>query len=176
VLVPSTDYALHVALPPPELTFAKNPQASTPTLLRFAPLVLRVPGTFKACFCDSSIYDCERRGSYGVTLGEIHVSGVGCLLSVGKHSGECAQQSGGGLRCYAGLAPIDGIGSVEEHFVERDREQEFCTYGPPGETLLDPRCRPFGPYPTPAPTPSPVPVWVDGDPLGDSLAGVGLTG
>ena len=39
------------------------------------------------------------------------------------------------------------------------------------ETLRDPRCRPVGPYPTPAPTPSPVPVWVDGDPLGDSLAG-----
>jgi hypothetical protein len=176
VFVESLDYALHLAQPPPGLTFAANPQASKPTLLRFAPLVLRAPGTFKACFCDSSLYDCESRSSYGVTLGEIHVSGVGCLLSAGKHSGECATQAAGGLRCYAGFAPVDGAGPVEERFEHRDLEQEFCTYGPPDETLRDPRCRPVGPAPTPAPTPSPVPVWVDGNPLGDSLAGPGLTG
>jgi hypothetical protein len=172
-LVESLDYALHVAKPPPELTFALNPRASTPTLLRFEPLVLRTPGTFKACFCDSLHFDCLQRSSYGVTLGEIHVSGVGCLLSAGKHSGECAQQAAGGLRCYAGPAPVEGVGAVEEHFEERDVGKDFCLYGPEEETLRDPRCRPVGPYPTPAPTPSPVPVWVDGDPLGDSLAGPG---
>jgi hypothetical protein len=77
---------------------------STPSVLRFAPLGLPPPGTYKVCFCDSDLLAsgsrCERLSDYVVELGKMHVSGLGCLLSVPKlRSAKCFDQYYGGLRC-----------------------------------------------------------------------------
>jgi hypothetical protein len=75
---------------------------STPSVLRFAPLGLPSAGTYKVCFCDSDLVDgrCSTAADYPVEIGKMHVSGLGCLLSVPKlRAATCTEQYYGGLRC-----------------------------------------------------------------------------
>lgn len=173
-LVESAEFAVHAALPP-VATVAARSSGSHPELLRFGPLYLRTAGIFKACFCDSSLFDCNSRAAFGLAAGLVHVSGVAALLSAGKQRGECAQQLGGGLRCYEGAVPVPGAGSVEEAPPEDavGPEDLFCSFGPDEETRRDPRCRPKGPVPTPSPTPSPVPDFFESGTQGSGLLGPG---
>jgi hypothetical protein len=158
-MVRNADYTIHAAVPPPETT-GVSADGSRPNLLRFGPLHLRTAGTFKVCFCDSSLKNCNQRSAYGLAVGMVHVSGVSCLLSAGKQRGACAQQLKGGLRCYPGEIPVPGVRAALEEAAPRS-EPDFCLYGPKEETMRDPLCRPVGPLPTPSPTPSPVPAWME---------------
>jgi hypothetical protein len=171
-LIDNSLYTMHTAVAP-KVVVIDSAYSSRPDILRFYPLHFRTPGTFKACFCDGSLHTCDTRAAYGVTLGEVHVSGVECLLSAGKHRGECAQQTNGGMRCYDGAAPLPALHALPEVVEPRNFTTDFCAFGPPEETLRDPRCRPKGPHPTPAPTPEPTPEWLGpdgGDEMLDELA------
>ena len=74
-------------------------------MLRFKPVSADSGGTFKVCFCDSTIHSsCLKPSDYGVELGEVHVSGVSCLVENPRlRRVACAEQYHGGLRCYADM-------------------------------------------------------------------------
>jgi hypothetical protein len=65
-------------------------------------------GCHKLCFCDVTLAPsgvCEKPGDYSVELGEIHASGVSCLLENSMHSRKsCLPMKHGGLRCYDELS------------------------------------------------------------------------
>merc|ERR1719198_2438863 len=72
-------------------------------MLRFKGLSFSSGGRFKVCFCDSTIHSsCTKPSDFGVELGEVHVSGVSCLVENPMlRRVACAEQFHGGLRCYA---------------------------------------------------------------------------
>merc|ERR1719263_654282 len=75
-------------------------------LLRFKPIEIGTGGTFKVCFCDSTLLAegavCAATKDFSVTVGTIHASGVSCLISNKKlQRVSCASQLYGGLRCYS---------------------------------------------------------------------------
>jgi len=75
-------------------------------LLRFKPIEIATGGTFKVCFCDSTLLApgavCASAKDFSVTVGTIHASGVSCLISNKKlQRVSCASQLYGGLRCYS---------------------------------------------------------------------------
>jgi len=74
-------------------------------MLRFNDLHFTSGGRFKLCFCDSAIHSsCIRPEDYGIEIGEIHVSGVSCLVKNPRlQRVACADQFHGGLRCYTEL-------------------------------------------------------------------------
>jgi hypothetical protein len=65
-------------------------------------------GCHKLCFCDVTLAPggvCASAASYAVELGEVHASGVSCLLEDPRHSRKsCLPMVDGGLRCYAELS------------------------------------------------------------------------
>jgi len=73
-------------------------------MLRFKPLKIATGGTFKVCFCDSTLVPggvCKSEKDFNVQVGLLHSSGVSCLLE--KPSLQrvtCKEQRWGGLRCY----------------------------------------------------------------------------
>jgi len=150
-------------------TFETSPTAqdmgySYERLLRFYPVQFKDSGSFKVCFCDSTVTSsCATSGDFLFEIGTIQVSGVSCLLTNPTlRKGQCIQQYHGGLRCFdqgrvvvrhdppvpaqgARLAPGGGR-SVARAM--------FCQYGPRQETMLDPLCRAME-APTPGPAQAP---------------------
>jgi len=79
-------------------------------LLRFRYVKFRSGGSFKVCMCDEDLLPegsiCKAASDYKVTVGELHVSGVECLVEKSRFQrGTCVQQYWGGLRCYSGSPP-----------------------------------------------------------------------
>jgi hypothetical protein len=114
VLVPRTDANYEIGHdsvegPVPDPTIeAEDHGYSWDKLLRFNKITFKTGGTFKLCFCDSSIQKtCSSKKDYSVQVGKIHASGVSCLIqekSLRKAS--CVEQfHGSSLRCYSGDAP-----------------------------------------------------------------------
>jgi hypothetical protein len=81
-------------------------------ILRFKPLQFVSGGTFKLCFCDSSVLGknsaCSTEQDYKIEVGTIHASGVSCLIEKTMlQRVTCANQWHGGLRCYRHVgAPV----------------------------------------------------------------------
>jgi hypothetical protein len=76
--------------------------ASSSAILRFAPLNVPAAGTFKVCFCDSELSPggCKSDADFAVEVGRLHLSGLGCLLTMARlRRATCVEQYFGGLRC-----------------------------------------------------------------------------
>merc|ERR1719387_3072130 len=75
-------------------------------MLRFKDIVFKSGGTFKLCFCDSTLITgpCKTEADYSVQVGTIHSSGVQCLISKPElQRASCVPTYFGGgssLRCY----------------------------------------------------------------------------
>lgn len=74
-------------------------------MLRFKDIMFKSGGTFKLCFCDSSLLAtgsaCRSEADYGVEVGTIHASGVSCLIAKPElQRVNCVRQHWGALRCY----------------------------------------------------------------------------
>jgi hypothetical protein len=75
-------------------------------MLRFKDIQFKSGGTFKLCFCDSSLISgpCKTEADYSVQVGTIHSSGVQCLISKPElQRASCVPTYFGGgssLRCY----------------------------------------------------------------------------
>jgi hypothetical protein len=78
-------------------------------LLRFKGITFSSGGTFKLCFCDSSLLGgsnsaCRSEADYSVEVGTIHASGVSCLIAKPElQRVSCVPQFGpapASLRCY----------------------------------------------------------------------------
>jgi hypothetical protein len=79
-------------------------------MLRFPNITFQSGGTFKLCFCDSTLAACSTETDFTIEVGKIHVSGVSCLISQPTlRSSTCVEQYHGGspkpLRCYKGDPP-----------------------------------------------------------------------
>jgi len=78
---------------------------SSSTLLRFAPIRLRSGGSYKVCFCDhESLEDgqahCRGEADYKIEVGQVHVSGVTCLIREERFRRQnCRTMMFGGLEC-----------------------------------------------------------------------------
>jgi hypothetical protein len=75
-------------------------------MLRFKGLRFTSGGTFKVCFCDSSLLPegavCSSEQDFSIQVGLVHSSGVSCLLEYeALQRVSCVSQLYGGLRCYA---------------------------------------------------------------------------
>lgn len=75
------------------------------SMLRFKGITFKSGGTFKLCFCDSSLLPsgsaCRTEADYSVEVGTIHASGVSCLIAnPDLQRVSCVGQYYGGLRCY----------------------------------------------------------------------------
>jgi len=71
-------------------------------MLRFPLMEFTSGGTFKLCFCDSSISVCKSEKDYSVEIGTIHSSGVSCLIAKEElQRVSClSTYHGSSLRCY----------------------------------------------------------------------------
>lgn len=75
-------------------------------MLRFRGITFKSGGTFKLCFCDSSLLAgssaCRSEADYSVEVGTIHASGVSCLIAKPElQRVSCVDQYWGtSLRCY----------------------------------------------------------------------------
>merc|ERR1719399_1925468 len=75
-------------------------------MLRFKDIQFKSGGTFKLCFCDSSLITgpCKTEADYSVQVGTIHSSGVQCLISKPElQRASCVPTyfgDGSSLRCY----------------------------------------------------------------------------
>jgi len=85
---------------------------SSSCLLRFNGVQFRSGGRYKVCFCDSTLLrpgqtDCQAEEDYSVTLGEVFVSGVSCLLDDPRfRKVDCTNMAGdGGLACGTYFSP-----------------------------------------------------------------------
>jgi hypothetical protein len=89
-----------------QLLAAKDPGISWESILRFRDVEFTSGGKFKLCFCDSALLStefsiCDGKEDFKVEIGEIHATGLQCLLSNPKMArGVCTPQLYGGLRCY----------------------------------------------------------------------------
>jgi hypothetical protein len=75
-------------------------------MLRFKSFSFTSGGTFKVCFCDSTLLSkgsvCASEADFSVQVGTVHSSGVSCLLEKpALQRVSCVPQIYGGLRCYA---------------------------------------------------------------------------
>jgi len=119
-------------------------------MLRFKGMTFSSGGRFKVCFCDSTIHSsCLKPSDYGVELGEVHVSGVSCLVENPRlRRVACAEQYHGGLRCYADMreAPMPTeppVGMTElpsEDVITPLSLATKCASLPIDEAEHDPRC------------------------------------
>jgi len=81
--------------------------AVSETVLRFTGLSFAGPGQYKVCFCDSKLLPkgtrhCTTEAHYAVTVGDLQVSGLSCLLAQPKlNRASCVPQYYGGLSCIA---------------------------------------------------------------------------
>lgn len=110
-------------------------------MLRFKDVHFSSAGNYKACFCDHDTLEdgavCSSAADYKVEIGEIHVSGVKCLVEEKKFQrGTCETQFFGGLRCYDDDAPMWRVppATIEEallqEYVVAEVEQlvSYCQY------------------------------------------------
>jgi hypothetical protein len=78
-------------------------------LLIFPDITFASGGTFKVCFCDSSLLGdqgCMKPEDYGVEVGEVQASGISCLLTNSMFNRKtCVGMGPGALRCYSGTPP-----------------------------------------------------------------------
>jgi hypothetical protein len=79
-------------------------------LLIFQNIKFTSGGTFKVCFCDSTLLGdqgCLSPEDYGVEVGEVQASGISCLLTNSMFNRKtCVRESGSAaLRCYGGAVP-----------------------------------------------------------------------
>jgi hypothetical protein len=79
-------------------------------LLIFPNVKFTSGGTFKVCFCDSTLRGeagCLLPEHYGVEVGEVQASGISCLLTNSLFNRKTCVPMGsaGGLRCYSGTPP-----------------------------------------------------------------------
>jgi hypothetical protein len=93
-----------------QLLAAKDPGISWESILRFREIEFTAGGKFKLCFCDSALLGahaiCDDPKDFQIEIGEIHATGLQCLLSNPKMArGVCAPQLYGGLRCYDDTLP-----------------------------------------------------------------------
>lgn len=94
---------------------ARRAQANTADMyswskmLRFKSMKFTTGGTFKVCFCDSTLLPgesddyaaCSKPADFSVEVGTVHSSGVSCLLErPALQRVACLEQMYGGLRCY----------------------------------------------------------------------------
>jgi hypothetical protein len=83
------------------------PGVSTTYNLRFNHLTFTSAGTYKVCFCDSEMGDCTSASDFAVDVGQVHVSGVHCLLTVPKlRATTCYEQYYNGLSCASSLPKV----------------------------------------------------------------------
>lgn len=81
---------------------------STKSILRFKPVTFTTGGTYKVCFCDSSLLPagqqhCHAESDYDVEVGTLIVSGVSCLLQeTDFRRRTCYSMFHGGLACSDG--------------------------------------------------------------------------
>jgi hypothetical protein len=79
-------------------------------LLIFPKIKFTSGGTFKVCFCDSTLLGddgCTSPEQYGVEVGEVQASGISCLLTNSQLNRKTCVPMGeeGALRCYSGVPP-----------------------------------------------------------------------
>jgi hypothetical protein len=92
-------------LPPLDLGFSWS------AMLRFTPVRFTSGGTFKLCFCDSTLLpagtQCAAPADFMIEVGTVHASGLSCLIGKPElQRASCVTQYHGGLRCYqTGTAP-----------------------------------------------------------------------
>jgi hypothetical protein len=111
--------------------------------LRFAPIRFTSGGTFKLCFCDSTLTSrsCSTVADYSVEVGKIHASGLSCLIARPElQRASCVAQYHGGLRCYQdreapdsdppALAPLLG-GPQQDRVLAA--LTTYCSYQPDDE-------------------------------------------
>jgi hypothetical protein len=89
---------------------AKPSGYSHSKLLIFEKLKFTSGGTFKVCFCDSTLRGdegCTSPEHYGVEVGEVQASGISCLLTNSLFNRKTCVPMGsvGALRCYSGTPP-----------------------------------------------------------------------
>jgi hypothetical protein len=148
-----------------ELLAAKDPGISWESILRFREAEFTAGGKFKLCFCDSALLDgedaiCDGPEDFKIEIGEIHATGLQCLLSNPKMArGVCTPQLYGGLRCYdeelpAVVVPTEYLGVPDpKGWTGSELTQSFitfCQYAPLEEVSEFPFCsqyRVFAPNP-----------------------------
>jgi len=92
---------------------------SWPAMLRFAPVRFKSGGTFKLCFCDSTLLpagkQCATPADFLIEAGTVHASGLSCLIGKPElQRAACVPQYHGGLRCYqAGTAPTPAFPKLQ---------------------------------------------------------------
>merc|ERR1719353_1325470 len=126
-------------LPPKDLGYSWS------ELLRFKDLTFTTGGTFKLCFCDSTLLagtatPCLTKKDYAVEVGKVHSSGVSCLLSQPKlQRAACVTMEHGAdpkpLRCYSGI-PVPPLTPplLASTSVAIDQSVKGKTYVPPAGT------------------------------------------
>jgi hypothetical protein len=96
---------------PDPVVVVKDHGFSWSNMLRFKNITFQSGGTFKLCFCDSTLVPaCRTERDFSIEVGKIHVSGVSCLISQPSlRSAACVEQYYGAspksLRCYPGDPP-----------------------------------------------------------------------
>jgi hypothetical protein len=126
-------------LPPMDLGY------SWKEILRFKGLTFSTGGTFKLCFCDSTLLGgtatpCLTKKDYAVEVGKVHSSGVSCLLSQPKlQRAACVTMEHGAdpkpLRCYSGI-PVPPLTPplLASTSVAIDQSVKGKTFVPPAGT------------------------------------------
>jgi len=122
-------------LPPVDLGYSWS------QILRFKDLTFTTGGTFKLCFCDSTLLGgtatpCLTAKDYAVEVGKVHSSGVSCLLSQPKlQRAACVPMMHGDmpkpLRCYSGPPPMLSPPLIASTQVSIDESVATETYVPP---------------------------------------------
>jgi hypothetical protein len=117
-------------------------------MLRFKDIQFRSGGTFKLCFCDSTLIKgpCKTEADYSVQVGTIHSSGVQCLISKPElQRASCVPTyfgDGSSLRCYKSpmeaptpkpptigeITKLAGMSGTPSQLAEADASTE-CAYG-----------------------------------------------
>merc|ERR1719313_2200571 len=123
-------------------------------MLRFKEIQFKSGGTFKLCFCDSSILPgvgraCASERDYTVEVGMIHASGVSCLISNPMlQRVSCTPQMHGGLRCYSFMdapmfePPMIGITVLPDGEVLTPSSiSANCLFMPEEEARANPACQ-----------------------------------
>jgi hypothetical protein len=128
-------------------------------MLRFKEIQFKSGGTFKLCFCDSSILPgvgraCASERDYTVEVGMIHASGVSCLISNPMlQRVSCTPQMHGGLRCYSFMdapsfePPMIGITVLPDGEVLTPSSiSANCLFMPEEEARANPACQTVAGY------------------------------
>mmetsp|Transcript_15923 Transcript_15923/g.34666 ORF Transcript_15923/g.34666 Transcript_15923/m.34666 type:complete len:658 (-) Transcript_15923:7-1980(-) len=112
------------------LLAAADPGLSWSRILRFSDITFTTGGTYKLCFCDSSLLRtgttahyytademavsgtqfCSQPSHFTIEIGTVHASGIQCLLGDRRFQrGTCEAQTHGGLRCYGAGATVPRV-------------------------------------------------------------------